>query len=153
MKPRDLNAELTPVTGLGKCDMTDMKLDVEVRVFDPVGMVEAHRHANDALPERAREMKACFVVFEDALEAEHAPFDRRLVVNRQAADVHGCIGRLEIEKRRIHRAELFHGSVLPAAYLGKRHRLSGCAFIDRFEPVPPPPPRESGRSSFVQRRG
>src|SRR5690606_16414047 len=108
MKPRDLDAELAPVAGLRQRNVPDMELDVEIRILDPVRMVEVHRHMDDALPERPREMQPRLVILENAFESEMAALDGRLVVDRQPADMHWCVRRLEIEKRRIHRTKLVH---------------------------------------------
>ena len=41
--PRNMNAELPPVTGLGQTSVPHMVFDVEVFVFSPIRMVELER--------------------------------------------------------------------------------------------------------------
>ena len=50
-QPGDLDAQLPPVAGLGQGDVADVELEVEVRVLDPVRMVEVERHADQPLTE------------------------------------------------------------------------------------------------------
>ena len=104
VQARHLNAELPPVAGLGQGDMADVIFDVEVRVFEPVGMIEAQRHAHDALAERARHMQPRLVVFQNFLEAQNTALDGGLVIDRHTADMHGRVRCFEIQERGIHRA-------------------------------------------------
>ncbi len=53
------------------------------------------------LAKRSRQVQAALEVGEDVLEAQLAPLDRALVVNHDATDVHGRLGRFEVEKRSV----------------------------------------------------
>ena len=52
MQPRDLNAELAPVARLRQRDMANMKLDIEIRIVDPVWAVEIQWHLLQFLAKR-----------------------------------------------------------------------------------------------------
>ena len=54
VEPRDLDAELAPVAGLGQRDVADVEFDVELGILDPIGMVDVERHADEPLAEAAR---------------------------------------------------------------------------------------------------
>jgi hypothetical protein len=98
VQARDLDAELAPVAGLGERDVSDVELEVEVRVLHPVGVVEVDRDVDDLLAEAARQVQAPLDVGEDALEGDRAAGSARLVVYREGADVHRRVGLLEVEE-------------------------------------------------------
>ncbi len=62
MQTRGLNAQLAPVAGLRQADVADVKLEIEVFVFDPIRMVEAERYVDELLAERARAVQPLFDV-------------------------------------------------------------------------------------------
>ncbi len=99
MQPRNLDAELSPVTGLRQPDVTHVILEVEVAILDPVRVIQIERHVDQLLAKRSRQVQAALEVGEDVLEAQLAPLDRALVVNHDATDVHGRLGGFEVEKR------------------------------------------------------
>ena len=49
MQPRDLDAQLPPVAGLGQRDVTDVIFHVEIGILDPVRMIEVERHTHQPL--------------------------------------------------------------------------------------------------------
>ena len=55
---RDHLAELARATRRGTADAADVVVDVEVRIFDPHGMVQAERYFDDPAPERREEVDA-----------------------------------------------------------------------------------------------
>src|SRR5215475_12166958 len=57
VQARHLDAELAPVPRLWQGNVADVVLKVEVRVFDPVGMVEAEGDLHQLLAERAGDVE------------------------------------------------------------------------------------------------
>ena len=98
MQARRLDAELAPVTGLRQRDVAHVEFHVEVRIVDPVGVVEIEGDAHGALAEGAREVQAALDGVEDVLETNEAVRRRRRVVHGERTDVHGLVRRLEIEE-------------------------------------------------------
>ena len=91
-----LDTELAPVAGTGEGDVPHMEFEVEIRVLDPVGMIEAHRHSHKALPECTRFMQAFVEEIENLLESYRTAWRRRLIVNSEAADVHRHVAGFQI---------------------------------------------------------
>ena len=52
VQPRHLDAELPPIARAGQGDVPHVVLEVEVRILDPVRVIEPQRHLHEALPER-----------------------------------------------------------------------------------------------------
>ena len=117
MQARDLNAQLPPVTGMRQGDVAHMELDVEIRILEPVGVVQIARHIGQPLAEGACQMQAAFVVPQDFLERQHPAGNRRLVVDGDRADMHWRVLGLEIQKCGVQRAELFHATPSPRLLL------------------------------------
>ena len=69
---RDLDAQLTPVTGLRQRDMPHVVLEVEVWIVDPVGHVQAAGQLGQPPTESRREVQSRVDLLEDALEGDLA---------------------------------------------------------------------------------
>ena len=82
MQARRLNAELSPVPRLRQGDMPDVEFEVEIRVLDPVGMIEPVGELHDLLAIAGGQMQPALDVREDALEGDALARGRRLVVDR-----------------------------------------------------------------------
>ena len=83
VQPRDLDAQLPPVAGLGQRDVADVEFDVELGILDPIGMIDVERHAHQPLPERARARQPALDEVQYVLEP-HEPAGRgRRVVDRR----------------------------------------------------------------------
>ena len=98
MEASDLDAELAPVTGLGQRDMADVEFKVELRVLDPIGMVEIERHPHQPLAKAARAGQSGTDEVEDILEADETARRCRGIVDGDRADVHRCVRRLQIDE-------------------------------------------------------
>ncbi len=81
--------------------MPDVKLEVEIRVLDPVGVVQAHGHGDQALPKCARFVQALLEESQDVLERYSAARGSRLIVDGETANMHGHVARFQVKKRRI----------------------------------------------------
>ena len=103
-----LDAQLPPVTRRRQRDVTNVKLEVEVGILDPVGVVEVERHPHQPLAKDARLVQPLVDVVEDPLERDPTAVRGRRVVDRQAGPRHVRPGRLGVEKRGIHSAQLLH---------------------------------------------
>ena len=51
VQPRHLDAELPPIARPGQGDVPHVVLEVEVRILDPIRVIEPQRHLHEALPE------------------------------------------------------------------------------------------------------
>ena len=89
-------------------DVADMELEVELRILDPVGVVEIERHGDQLLAETTRKVQPALDVAQNALERHLAAGRRRLVVDREGTDVRRRARCLEVKERRVHAAELLH---------------------------------------------
>lgn len=70
-----LDAKLAPIARTWQRDMAYVKFEIELRVFDPIGVIEIERHMDNLLPEATRQMKSTLDVGKDALEG-HPPVGR-----------------------------------------------------------------------------
>ena len=99
--------------GCRQGDVADVELEVEVRILDPVRVVEVERHPHEPLAEHAGLVQPLVDVLEDALE-RHRPAGRGgRVVDRDPAARHVRPRRLGVEERSIHPCELLHGDHSP----------------------------------------
>lgn len=92
--------------------MPDVKLELKVGVFDPIGMVKAKWDADDFLPETSREMKTRFDIPKNSLERDESAGGRRLIINIEATDMRGRRARLKIDEGGVESAELLHDNDL-----------------------------------------
>ena len=111
MQARGLNTQLLPVAGLRQANVPHMKFEVEILIFDPVRMIEPEWNIDEFLPERPRPVQPFVDMPQDRFEALRATVQSTLVIDLEAADVHRCPRRFEIQKRRVHCAELLHGRI------------------------------------------
>src|SRR3546814_2866610 len=59
---RDRDAELPPVAGFGQARVAHVRLDVEMLVLDPIGMIDVEGQPVEAAPEQGRGVDAAFDV-------------------------------------------------------------------------------------------
>ena len=78
---RDLDAQLTPVSGLRQRDVTDVVFKIEIGVVHPVRHVQTAGQFCQPPPERRREMQTGADLFEDALVGDSATGSSRGVVD------------------------------------------------------------------------
>lgn len=52
VQARHLLGELAVVTRGGQCQLTDVKLEIEDRIVEPIGVVEVQRHRRQSPPKR-----------------------------------------------------------------------------------------------------
>ena len=97
--------------------MPHMKFEVEILVFDPVRMIEPEWNIDEFLPEGPRPVQPFFDMPQDRFEALRAARQGTRVIDLEAGDVHRCPRRFEIQKRRVHCAELLHGRIPPEVYV------------------------------------
>lgn len=107
-------AELLHGAGPGQAAVAHMVLEVELRVLDPVRLVEVERGFEQAAPEHRQQVQARGDQLLDGLEAE-AGRGGRGVEDGQAAHVHGHGIGLQIQEDRVEAAELFHRAELSTA--------------------------------------
>ena len=112
MQPRDLDAELAPVPGLGQRDVADVELDVELRVLDPIRVIEVERHPHQSLTKRPRAAQPLANEAQDVLEPYEPARRRRGIIDAHGADVHGRVRRLQVDEGRILGGQLLHGALL-----------------------------------------
>ena len=103
--------------------MVQVQAQVEVRVFDPIGLAQVERNGDQTLTEPRHQMNAFgheIAVFVKA---------KRAFKDRDRPDMHVDVGRLHIKKRRIEAAEGLHGCSLTERQSRKvahlRPRVSG----------------------------
>ena len=82
-QPRNLDTELSPVTGLGQPDMTDVILEIEVRVVHPVRPMETAGQLGQPPPKDIREMQPGVEFLENPLEGHLAARGGRRVIDQQ----------------------------------------------------------------------
>ena len=103
-----LDAQLSPVARLRQRDVTNVELEVEVGILDPVRVVQVERHPHQPLAEDAGLVQPLVDVVEDPLERDPAARRGRRVVDREAGPRHVRPGRLGVEERSVHSAQLLH---------------------------------------------
>jgi hypothetical protein len=103
----DHGGELVVAPGRRDRRVADVEVQIEVRVLDPVRMVEPERHLDEAPAQRLEQMQAPLDL----------PAPRRVGVvaggvgagvDRQPADVSELGARLEVQERRIQSRQLLH---------------------------------------------
>jgi len=98
-------------TGRRKTDLTDVEVEVEVRIVHPIGMVEPERHLHHAAAQRS-----------DVTDEGTEPFVHggvgvelriRTFVDSETVHVPVRRRRLHVEERRVEPGELLHRPSLP----------------------------------------
>ena len=79
----DLDAELSPVTGLREPDMTDVILKIKVRVIHPIRPVQTARQPGQPPPKYVRKMQPRVELLENPLEGHLAVRGSRRVIDQQ----------------------------------------------------------------------
>ena len=110
VQARDLDAELPPVAGLGQGEVAQVKIQVELLIVNPVGVVDVCRGALDLLAEYRGRIEAIAHVLLNVLEAHRLVAQVRLVVEVDQADVGGTLGLLHEEEIGVFAVDLIHGS-------------------------------------------
>jgi hypothetical protein len=98
MEPGDLYAKLSPVTWFRESDMTQVELDIEVGVLDPVGTVNAARYLDQAGSEQGHAAQASFEAGDHILETYESAGCRGGVVDTHAAHMLRCISLLKVDE-------------------------------------------------------
>jgi len=114
---RRLDAQLPPVTRLRQGDMADVIFKIEIRVIDPIGMIQIERHPHQLLPEYPGAVEASLDIAQYVLEADHAAGRGRGIVDQQLPDMHRRVRRFRIGEHRIQCTQLLHRNSLPLLLL------------------------------------
>ena len=117
--PSDLLGELVGGTGRREPDLTDVEVEVEVRVVHPVRMVEPERHLHHAAAQRSD------MTDEGAEPLVHGgvrvELRIRAFVDRETVHVPVRRRRLHVEERRVEPGELLHRPSLPRVTVSRGH--------------------------------
>ena len=143
MQPRGLLGQLPVVTGRRQGELADVELDVEVRVLDPVGLVEPERDLDQPAAERRDQVQPGLDEPGQPVERERLGSGRR-VEDADAADVAVDRRRLHREEGRVEAGELLHGRCLPGSpfvgpYPLARPTISATMAADIVTSGSPPP--------------
>ena len=107
--------------------LADVEVEIEVRVLDPVGQVEAERNLGQAPLEHGQQVKPLADQAADVLCGKVAAGGGGRVVHRQASDMPVGPGVLHAQELGIQAGELAHGDILPVAPRGGTRRRSVAA--------------------------
>ena len=113
---RGQRVERLPILGGGQADLANVILQIEARILDPIGMVQAERHV-DQPPASGRHQVQAFLI-----EAHHR-FQGQRPVRRRGRIEDGDRGHVH---RRGRRVLVYEGGVLGAELLQHGTRLPGC---------------------------
>ena len=83
MNTGNLNTELAPVSRLRKRDVAKVELNIEIRVGNPIGVIQPHGHFDHAITQGRNFMEAAFKELNNFLKTQYSTIHRRLVVNTQ----------------------------------------------------------------------
>src|SRR3546814_13395710 len=89
------------------CSSDLMRLDIEMLVLDPIGMVDVEGQPVEAAAEQGRGVDAAFDVGDDVLEAYKSARRGRGIIDIDAHDVGQIVRGLRVEELGVLRAELF----------------------------------------------
>jgi hypothetical protein len=106
--PRHLLGQLGVGSRRGQRDLAHVKLEVEVRIVDPVAVVEVERHLGQPPPERRHEREALGDQVLEPRQRQPAVLGRGRVVDRERAHVTVVARVLEREELLVERGELAH---------------------------------------------
>ena len=67
---RDLDAELPPIARLGQPRMIKVRLQLKIRVLDPIGMIEVERQTVELALEHRRHIDPAGEMRDDVFEAD-----------------------------------------------------------------------------------
>ena len=86
--------------------MANVKLDVEIRIVDPVRAVEIQWHLLQFLTKRFGTVRSVIYELQDIFQPNFTVGCRGGVVYRTRSDVHGSSGRLGVQKKGIESRQL-----------------------------------------------
>jgi len=86
---------------LGQGDVTDMIFKVEIRIIDPIGVIQIEWNAHQFLAETACLVQAAFDMRQYVFETDKAPRRCRRIVNPYRSDMHRRVGGIEIDETRV----------------------------------------------------
>ena len=107
-EPRDLLGQHPLVAGRGQRELADVEVEVEVRVVDPVGVVDPERHLGQAPAKRRQQVQPRGDQLGDRLERQLAAGRGGLVVDRQGADVGVVAAVLDRQELGVDAGQLLH---------------------------------------------
>jgi len=87
VQPRHLNHELPPIARLRQRDVAYVELEIEGRIFEPVGSVDALWNLRQAAPADLAAVEPALEVAQDVLETYRATRRGRRIVDAEHADV------------------------------------------------------------------
>ena len=111
---RDLLGQLLVAPRRGQRELTDVEVEVELGVVDPVRIIEPERHLGEPPAERGQKRQALLHQPLDVAAVELAARCRGLVQYRHARHVTGLACALQREELRVNARELPH-SIFPLA--------------------------------------
>ncbi|HTT00206.1 MAG TPA: wax ester/triacylglycerol synthase domain-containing protein, partial [Streptosporangiaceae bacterium] len=118
VQPRDLLGELGVRPGAGQRELADVVLDVEVRVVDPVRLVQAERHAPQLAAQHRDQRQPLPQHLGQPGQGQRLGRLPR-VQDAHPAHVAGGVRRLQGEERRVQAGELLHRGA-PLGVAGQR---------------------------------
>jgi hypothetical protein len=101
------------VAGRGHRGLADVEVEVELRVLDPVGVIESERHLGQPPAKHGQHREPLGDQPAEVCDLDLAPGRTRRVIDRQPADVAEGARVLEREELRVEAGQLAHGSILP----------------------------------------
>ena len=110
---RRQNAELAPVAGFRQGGVANVIFKIEIRIFDPVRIIDAERHLDHALAHDRREVKPSLDELQNILEADKTAGRRGRIINDRRRDMQRRIGLLKGDESGVQPLHLFHRCALP----------------------------------------
>ena len=115
VQPRDLDAQLPPVTRLRQADVADVVLEVEVRIVHPIRSIETGRKSGQPPAEDIREMQPRVEFLENPLERDLSARRGRRVIDQQQLNLQWRRRRLRAQQHVIRPTQLPHFPTLGSA--------------------------------------
>jgi hypothetical protein len=110
---RDLDAQLAPITWLWQGDVTDVVLEVEVWIIDPIRHVQPAGKFGQSPPEGRCKVQSRVDLLEDPLEGDLALGGRRLVVDEQHLNLHRGVRPFGTQHHVVGPTQLLHVALRP----------------------------------------
>src|SRR3546814_12720058 len=88
------------VAGFGQARVAHVRLDVEMLVLDPIGMIDVEGQPVEAAPEQGRGVDAAFDVRDDVLEAHEAAGRSRWIIDINPHNMRKIVRGLRSAERR-----------------------------------------------------
>ena len=105
---RSKDTQLTPVTRLRQPYMTNVILQIEILIIQPVRIVQLERCLFQPATEERGGIQSVRNVLQDFLMSNQPTWRAALITQPETTNHHGLIGRLKVKEVRVHRGELFH---------------------------------------------